>query len=113
MPPVAARDGGLLAARREDSRRRMLIALAINVVMLAAGIVGGILTGSLALLADAGHVLSDVGAIALGLLAGGLAARPGSTKRTFGLQCSEVLAALVDGALMALMGEWGARAFLP
>ena len=92
-----------LAARREDSRRRMLIALAINVVMLAAGIVGGILTGSLALLADAGHVLSDVGAISLGLLAGGLAARPGSTKRTFGLQRSEVLAALVNGLTLVVV----------
>ena len=68
--------GAALDARRADSRWRMWIALAINVGMLAIGIGGGILTGSLALLADAGHVLSDVGAIALGLVAGGLAARP-------------------------------------
>ena len=92
-----------LAARRSDSRRRMLIALAINVVMLVAGVIGGILTAALALLADAGHVLSDVGAIALGLLAGGLAARPGSSRRTFGLQRTEVLAALVNGLTLVVV----------
>ena len=91
-----------LVARRTDSRRRMLIALAINLVMLVAGVVGGILTGSLALLADAGHVLSDVGAIGLGLLAGGLAARPGSSRRTFGLQRTEVLAALINGLTLVV-----------
>ena len=47
----------------------MKIALAINVAMLAAAAIGGVLTGSLALLAEAGHVLSDVGAIVLALLA--------------------------------------------
>jgi cobalt-zinc-cadmium efflux system protein len=92
-----------LVARRTDNRRRMLIALAINLVMLVAGVVGGILTGSLALLADAGHVLSDVGAIALGLLAGGLAARPGSSRRTFGLQRTEVLAALINGLTLVVV----------
>ena len=92
-----------LTVRRSDSRRRMLIALAINIGMLAIGIVGGILTGSLALLADAGHVLSDVGAIALGLVAGGLAARPGGPRRTFGFQRSEVLAALVNGLTLVVV----------
>jgi cobalt-zinc-cadmium efflux system protein len=81
----------------------MRIALAINLVMLVVGIVGGILTGSLALLADAGHVLSDVGAIALGLFAGGLAARPGGPQRTFGYQRSEVLAALVNGLTLVVV----------
>ena len=65
-----------LDARRADSRRRMWIALAINVALLGATVVGGIVTGSLALLADAGHLLSDVGAIALGLFAATMAARP-------------------------------------
>jgi cobalt-zinc-cadmium efflux system protein len=92
-----------LAARRADSRRRMLIALAINLAMLAAGVVGGLITGSLALLADAGHLLSDVGAIAIGLLAGGLAARPAGPQRTFGYQRSEIVAALANGlALVAI-----------
>ena len=75
----------------------MRIALAINLAMLVVGIAGGIITGSLAVLADAGHVLSDVGAIALALVAARLAARPGGPRRTFGYQRSEVLAALANG----------------
>ncbi|HKO38933.1 MAG TPA: cation diffusion facilitator family transporter [Solirubrobacterales bacterium] len=86
-----------LDARREDSRRRMWIALGINLGLLAAEVVGGILTGSLALLADAGHVLSDAGAIVLALIAVRLAALPAAGRRTFGYQRSEVLAALVNG----------------
>ena len=78
----------------------MWIALGINAAMLAVGIVGGILTGSLAVLADAGHVLSDVGSIALALFAAGLASRPAGGRRTFGYQRSEVLAALVNGLLL-------------
>jgi cobalt-zinc-cadmium efflux system protein len=78
----------------------MTMALAINVVMLIAGIVGGILTGSLALLADAGHVVSDVGAIVLGLGAAALAARAGSSRRTFGFQRGEVIAALINGVTL-------------
>ena len=54
-----------LEARREDSRRRLGVVLAINVVLLAVEAIGGVLTGSLAVLADAGHLLSDVGSIVL------------------------------------------------
>lgn len=89
-----------LDARRADSRRRMWIALAINGAMLAAEAVGGVITGSLAVLADAGHVLSDVGSIALALFAARLAAMPAAGRRTFGYQRSEVLAALVNGLLL-------------
>lgn len=78
----------------------MGIALAINAGMLVAGVVGGILTGSLALLADAGHVLSDVGSLVLALIAARLAALPAAGRRTFGYQRSEVLAALVNGLLL-------------
>src|ERR671915_1576379 len=96
-----AHDGiTVLAARRADSRRRMLVALLLNAAMLAAEVVGGILTGSLALLADAGHLLSDVGAIAIGLLAGGIAALPAGPRRTFGYQRSEIVAALANGLLL-------------
>jgi cobalt-zinc-cadmium efflux system protein len=89
-----------LEARREDSRRRMQWALAINVVLLVAELVGGVLTGSLAVLADAGHLLSDVGSIALALFAARLASMPAAGRRTFGYQRSEVLAALVNGLLL-------------
>jgi cobalt-zinc-cadmium efflux system protein len=78
----------------------MRIALGINVGMLVAGVVGGLLTGSLAVLADAGHVLSDVGSIVLALFAAALAARPAVGRMTFGYQRSEILAALVNGLLL-------------
>jgi cobalt-zinc-cadmium efflux system protein len=89
-----------LDARRADSRRRMWIALAINGGMLGVEVVGGILTASLAVLADAGHLLSDVGSIGLALFAASLASRPGGARRTFGYQRSEVLAALANGLLL-------------
>jgi cobalt-zinc-cadmium efflux system protein len=92
-----------LAVRREGNRRRMLVAAAINAALITAGVVGGVLTGSLALLADAGHVLSDLGAIGLAVLAGRFAERPGGPRRTFGFQRSEVIAALFNGlALVAI-----------
>jgi cobalt-zinc-cadmium efflux system protein len=89
-----------LEARREDSRRRLWLALAINGALLFAEAVGGVLTGSLALLADAGHLLSDVGAIVLALIAARLASMPAAGRRTFGYQRSEVLAALVNGLVL-------------
>ncbi|HET7417469.1 MAG TPA: cation diffusion facilitator family transporter [Solirubrobacterales bacterium] len=89
-----------LDARRADSRRRMRWALAINVGLFLAEAIGGILTGSLAVLADAGHLLSDVGSIVLALIAARLAALPAVGRRTFGYQRSEVLAALVNGLLL-------------
>jgi cobalt-zinc-cadmium efflux system protein len=78
----------------------MWIALAINVGLLLAEAVGGVVTGSLALLADAGHLLSDVGSIVLALIAARLASLPATGQRTFGYQRSEVLAALVNGLLL-------------
>lgn len=89
-----------LAARREGNRRRMLVAAAINAALVAVGVIGGILTGSLALLADAGHVLSDLGAIGLALAAVALAARSGGPRRTFGYQRTEVIAAFLNGVTL-------------
>jgi cobalt-zinc-cadmium efflux system protein len=78
----------------------MWVALAINAGLLVAEAIGGIVTGSLALLADAGHLLSDVGAIVLALIAARLASLPAAGRRTFGYQRSEVLAALVNGLVL-------------
>lgn len=78
----------------------MWIALGINGAMLLAEAVGGVITGSLAVLADAGHLLSDVGSIGLALFAGALAGRPAGGRMTFGYQRSEILAALVNGLLL-------------
>jgi cobalt-zinc-cadmium efflux system protein len=81
----------------------MWIALGINAGMLVAEALGGGLTGSLAVLADAGHLLSDVGAIGLALFAAALAARPAAGRMTFGYQRSEILAALVNGLLLVVV----------
>ena len=81
----------------------MVLALAINVVLLFAGVAGALVFDSVALLADAGHVLSDLGAIGLGLGAAALAGRPAAGRRTFGFGRTEILAALVNGiALVAV-----------
>jgi cobalt-zinc-cadmium efflux system protein len=89
--------------RRAGNRRRMRTALGINAGLLAVGVAGGILFDSLAVFADAGHVLSDLGAIALGLAAAALAGRRGGSQRTFGYHRGEVLAALINGlALVAI-----------
>jgi cobalt-zinc-cadmium efflux system protein len=81
----------------------MWVALGINAAMLVAEAVGGVLTGSLAVLADAGHLLSDVGSIGLALFAAALAARPAAGRMTFGYQRSEILAALVNGLLLVVV----------
>jgi cobalt-zinc-cadmium efflux system protein len=78
----------------------MGVALAINAGLFLVEAVGGLLTGSLAVLADAGHLLSDVGSIVLALIAARLATLPAAGRRTFGYQRSEVLAALVNGLLL-------------
>jgi cobalt-zinc-cadmium efflux system protein len=96
--------GHSLDVRRGDSRRRISLALAINVGLLLVEALGGVLTGSLAVLADAGHLLSDVGSMVLALLASRLAAMPAAGRRTFGYQRSEVLAALVNGLLLVAVG---------
>ena len=88
------------AVGRAGNRRRMGIALGVNVALLVAGVVGAVVFGSVALLADAGHVLSDVAAIGLGLLAAAMAARPARGRRTFGLHRGEILAALLNGVLL-------------
>jgi cobalt-zinc-cadmium efflux system protein len=88
---------------RPGNRARMRVALAINLALVVAGLAGALAFDSVALLADAGHVLSDVGAIAVGLFAARMAARPPDVRRTFGFARSEILAALVNGlALVAV-----------
>src|SRR4051794_41353181 len=79
----------------------MWVALAINVTLVVVGVAGALLFGSVALLADAGHVLSDVAAIGLGLAAAKMAARPARGRRTFGFLRTEIMAALANGVLLA------------
>jgi cobalt-zinc-cadmium efflux system protein len=83
----------------------------VLVLVLLAGytvveVIGGLLTGSLALLADAGHMLSDVMSIGLALLAIWLAQRPPTFARSFGYQRAEILVALINGAALVAIGIW-------
>jgi cobalt-zinc-cadmium efflux system protein len=68
--------------------------------------IAGLLSGSLALLSDAGHMLTDVGALALALYAQALAARTRTGQRTFGFRRAEILAALVNGTVLAVGAIW-------
>ena len=91
---------------RAAGRRTLAIALAMTAVVFVAELVGGVLTNSLALLADAGHMLSDVLALSLALLAFWMADRPASAQRTFGFQRAEVLAAAANGILLLLVAAF-------
>ncbi len=88
---------------RDDSRRRMAVVLAITASVMVVEAVGGWLAHSLALLADAGHMLADVAAIGLSLVVAHLARRPATAERTFGLLRLEILAALVNGAALIVI----------
>ena len=85
-----------------DARRRLTIALALTAVFLVAEVVGGIISNSLALLADAGHMLADVGALALSLFVAWISGRPATPERTFGYWRWEILAALINGSVLLL-----------
>jgi len=92
------REGGGWAGRA--GRRPLLLALGLATTYMAAEVVGGLWTGSLALLADAGHMLSDVAALSLALFALWVAQRPATPQRTFGYYRAEILAALAHGAAL-------------
>lgn len=87
-------------AGRSRNRRRLTFTVALTALYMLAEVVGGWLSGSLALLADAGHMLSDVAAQALSLFAIWFAQRPGDPQKTYGFYRLEVLAALVNGAAL-------------
>lgn len=86
------------------SSRRLGAALLLAASYMTAEVVGGLYTGSLALLADAGHMLSDVAALALALVAMWLAGRPAPVRRTFGNHRAEVLAALANAVALVVIG---------
>lgn len=81
-------------------RGRLLVVLGIQVGILLVEVVGARITGSLALLADAGHVLTDVAGVLLAVLAVTFAARPATPERTFGYYRLEILAAVVNALLL-------------
>lgn len=91
---------------RTRSRRSLTAALVLIAGFMMAEVVGGIISGSLALLADAGHMLTDAASIGLALLAMHFANRAASAKRTFGYRRLEILAALANALTLWAVSVW-------
>jgi cobalt-zinc-cadmium efflux system protein len=89
-----------------ESVRRLSVSLALTAAIMVAEAVGGWLSDSLALLSDAAHMLTDVGALGLALAAAYLATRRADDKRTFGYRRAEVLAAQLNVGALALLSVW-------
>jgi cobalt-zinc-cadmium efflux system protein len=87
-------------------RKRLLVVLVITFLVLIAEVIGGLIAGSLALLADAGHMLTDSTGLIMALIAAALATRAATVRRTFGLQRAEVLAALANALLLVGVAVW-------
>jgi cobalt-zinc-cadmium efflux system protein len=103
--------------RAERSRRRLSIVLLLTAIYMVAEALGGWWTGSLALLADAGHMLADVAALGLALIAVWFASRPATPSKTFGYYRLEILAAWINGVALVVIallicyeayGRWAA-----
>ncbi|MFA5112855.1 MAG: cation diffusion facilitator family transporter [Candidatus Margulisiibacteriota bacterium] len=86
-----------------NNQRRLALALFIILIIFLVELVGGFVSNSLALLSDAGHMLTDTMALGLALLAALFAARPATKERTFGFYRLEILSALFNGSLLALV----------
>ena len=96
-----------------DKRKPLRIALVITSLVLLVEVAGGLLSRSLALLADAGHMLTDVAALGLGLFAFWLSGRPASSGRTFGWRRFEIFAAFLNGVALWIIAAFiGYEAFL-
>jgi cobalt-zinc-cadmium efflux system protein len=80
--------------------------LAITAAILVVEVIGAVLSGSLALLADAGHMLTDVAGLSLAVVAATLARRPSTDRRTWGFRRAEVLAAAAQAAILLAVGVW-------
>ncbi len=85
---------------------RLVLALCLSLTVLVVEVVGGLIIGSLALLADAGHVLTDVAGLGLALAAIRFAQRPPTARRTFGYLRLEILAAAVNAVVLSIVGVW-------
>ena len=91
---------------RGADRRALAAVFALTATFVVAEVVGGLITGSLALLADAGHMLSDALSLGVALFAGWLADRPATPNRSFGYKRAEILAALFNGVTLVAISVW-------
>ncbi|HIW90498.1 MAG TPA: cation diffusion facilitator family transporter [Candidatus Corynebacterium avicola] len=80
--------------------------IAMTLTIFLAQVIGGIVSGSLALLADAGHMLSDAGGLIVAAFAMLIGSRPATTRATYGFRRAEVMAALVNAGAVAVIGVW-------
>src|SRR5690349_10246040 len=87
-----------------DHRGRLAVVLAITLTVLVVEVVGAVVTGSLALLADAAHMLTDVAGLVMAYVAAVLVQRPVSDRRTWGYRRAEVLAAAAQAAVLLAVG---------
>lgn len=92
--------------RLSADRRALTIALLLVVALMSGEIVAGLVADSLALLADAGHLLSDAAALGFALVASSMAARPAAGRWTFGYSRLEILAAQINGLTLGLVAIW-------
>ncbi|MFB7884961.1 cation diffusion facilitator family transporter [Microbacterium sp. NPDC056057] len=92
--------------RGAGNRRLLAISLAITSTVMVVQIVGAVLSGSLALLADAAHMFTDAAALVIALIASTVAARPANDRRTFGYQRAEVFGALINGVILIVLSGW-------
>jgi cobalt-zinc-cadmium efflux system protein len=91
---------------RGGDRRALAVVLILTMSFTAVEVIGGILTGSLALLADAGHMLSDNISLGVALFAAWLAGRPATPEKSFGYRRAEILAALANGMTLVAISVW-------
>jgi len=103
-PPSLKQHRADVAAR--STQRDLIFALILTFIVMVAEAVGGFLSNSLALLADAGHMLSDTAALGLSLFAVWFSQRPATPERTYGYFRGEILAALVNGATLIMISLW-------
>ncbi|HET7271248.1 MAG TPA: cation diffusion facilitator family transporter [Rubrobacter sp.] len=94
------------SSARKGNRRALAVVLALTASFTVVEIIGGLLTGSLALLADAGHMLSDNLSLGIALFAAWLAGRPATPEKSFGYRRAEILAALVNGMTLVAISIW-------
>lgn len=90
----------------ESDRRRVQVALVLTAVFMVVEVAGGLLSGSLALLADAGHMLTDTTALTLAAIAFRVSTRPADAKRSFGYHRFQILAAFVNGLTLLAIVAW-------
>lgn len=97
---------GVSGVRGQANHRLLAISLTLTSVVMVVQVVGALLTGSLALLADAAHMFADASALVIALIASIVAARPANARNTYGYQRAEVFGALINAVLLIVLCIW-------